>query len=104
MDKILRNVFTIFFGTRLLSPQSECAFTTSETEPDYYYHRVNVQVASQVAEQRKTYILGNCKITGKSLELKVHAKLAAKTENCDSCTEKLQKISFKTLHRKTYFT
>ena len=29
-------------------------FTTSETEQDYYYQKVNIIVASQVAKQLKT--------------------------------------------------
>ena len=32
-------------------------FTTSETKLDYYHQKVNVQIASRVAERRKTWDL-----------------------------------------------
>ena len=46
-------VFVIAAGATL-----NFIFTTSETEVDYYYHKVNVTVTSRVAER---LILGNFK-------------------------------------------
>ena len=47
---------------RLFQFLTQFVFTTSETELDYYNQKVNVRVASRVAEQRKTsdvWQLGN---------------------------------------------
>ena len=77
-------------------------FTTSETELDYYHYRVSVRVAEGLTFR----ILGNLEISRKSLkcsEVTASAQLATRIESFDNCTKKLQKITFKTFHGKTYF-
>ena len=61
-----RNIANSFWNTSYNLEQNTCrlfhflvqfVFTTSETELDYYHQKVNIPVASQVAEQLKTYDL-----------------------------------------------
>ena len=53
---------------------AQFVFITSETELDYYHHRVNVRVASRVAERLKSWDLrklGNFRKIAEMLEAKL---------------------------------
>ena len=47
-------IFTLQSWTKHLETFLPFFFTTSETELDYYYQKVNVRVASRVDERLKT--------------------------------------------------
>ena len=92
-----KNFFRLFL---VLAP---FFFTISETELDYYRQNVNVRVVSQVTEQ----FTENQEISRKSLtcfELIAITQLAIQKTKFDGCAKKLQQISCKNFHRKTYFT
>ena len=78
-------------------------FTTNETEVDYYHQKVNVRVASRVAERHKTYNLRKLENFKKIPEMLGFDGEYPVAQILTFFGKKLQKISSKTLHRKTYF-
>lgn len=95
---ILHKIFVDFPYFRLY------LFTATETGLDYYHQNVDVRIFWQVAEPLKD--LSKSKKLKKSLkcfELMVSIHPATKKTKFYSWAEKVQKISCKTFHRKTYF-
>ena len=91
---------------RLFHVLTQFLFTASETELDYYHQKVNVRVASRVAEPPKTYYdlrrLVNFKKIAEILGFdRVYTASHPKAKFWRFLT--LQKVSCKTLNRKTYF-
>ena len=82
-------------------------FTKSETELDYYHEKQNVRVTHELSNDLRLSILQNQEISWKflkCLDLITSTQPATLKANFEICARKSQKISFKTLHRKTYFT
>ena len=80
---------------------AQFVFTTSETELGYYNHKVNVRVASPLAERLKTQNLRILEISRKSLKcmgLMMSTQPSTQTQTLMSFGKKLQKIRC----RKTY--
>ena len=79
-------------------------FTLSEIEQDYYHQKVNVRVASRVAERLKYQglrKLGNFKKDPETVGFDYDYPACHPKTNFDIFAKKLQKISCKTFHRKT---
>ena len=86
---------------------AQFVFTTSETELDYYHQKVNVWVVSRVAKRLNTYDLrklGSFKKISEMLGYDgEYPAVHRKAKFCFFFCKKLQKMSCKTFHRKTYF-
>ena len=95
MNKTLRDFF------------AQSVFTTSETKVDYYHQKVNVRVMSQVAERFKTQDLKKLVNFKKIPEILGfdgdYPVVHPKSQILTFFGKKLQKISCKIFHRKTYF-